>query len=135
VRRRDRMSARLLLAAAILFFSPTAHAQPQTPPRDRPVAPQRTGTSVIRGRVVDGQTGNAVPRARVRLSGGRGLHAPALTDETGAFAFKALPRGTYSLSVEKPTYVRARYPDAGQTLRALAQQITLADGQVVDGLT
>ena len=38
------------------------------PPRDR-VPPPRTGTGVIKGRVVDGVTGAAVARARVMLQG------------------------------------------------------------------
>ena len=41
----------------------------QVPPRDR-IPPPTTGTGVIKGRVVDGATGAAVPRARVRLMGG-----------------------------------------------------------------
>src|SRR5207247_6147440 len=105
--------------------------------RDRPALPPvpQVGTAAIRGRVVDGQTGNAVIRARGRLSGGGGQHAPTLTDEAGGFVFTALPRGTYAISADKPTYVQARYPDVGATFRTMPRPLIVADGQAVEGLT
>jgi len=96
------------------------------------------GTASIKGRVVDGQTGTAIARARIRISGfqSQGPQRPAVTtDETGAFAFTALPAGSYSLQVDKSTYLAARYPDAGQTLRTGFRPVVLADGQTLDGVT
>src|SRR5205823_2948645 len=72
----------LALAAGAAFTIGSAYAQP-VPPRDR-LPPPATGTAIIKGRVVDAQTGNALPRARVRLPG-PGNRPPVLTDETGAF--------------------------------------------------
>ena len=88
--------------------SPGAQGQP---PRDRVPPAQRVGTAALKGRVVDGVTGNPVPRARVRLmSGPAGPRSPVLTDSTGAFEFTALPQGPYNLMVEKSTYLAGRYP-------------------------
>lgn len=113
-------------------------AQTILPPRDPSArAPERARTASIRGRVVDGETGIAVVRARVRLVGGLGaLNTLALTNESGGFAFTSLPRGSYMLWASKPTYVATRYPDSSAaTLRAARQSIELADGQDVEGVT
>src|SRR5256885_1540327 len=94
-------------SASIIFFifftaAASAAQVAPLPPRDRPLEPTTpTGTGVIKGRVVDGQTGNAVPRARVRLMGGGPRQSATLTDEAGAFVFTALPRATYTISVDK----------------------------------
>ena len=71
------------------------------PPRDRPPARPRVDTAVVKGRVVDGVTGNPVARARVRMMGGSIGQKPPVTDANGGFAFTALPQGGYSLTVEK----------------------------------
>jgi hypothetical protein len=125
------------VAVFAVFFGAAIPAEGQMPPRDpatRPPAPQ-VGTAVIRGRVVDAETGTAIARARVQLVDTLLLRAPALTDETGGFAFKALPHGSYSITVEKPTYTPSRYPDDGNTLRARAHRLRLADGEVIEGFT
>ncbi len=80
------------------------------PPRDRVPAAQRVGTAAIKGRVVDGVTGNPVSRARVRLMSGPGPRPPVLTDSTGTFELTALPSGAHSLMVEKSTYLAAAIP-------------------------
>jgi uncharacterized protein (DUF2141 family) len=129
---------RFFLAAGIVMSAWAAGAQPpQQPARDRP-QPPRIGTGAIRGRVVDGQSGAAVPRARVRLAGfqGQGVQAPSvLTDDSGTFAFTTLPPGMYSVSADKGTYLSGRYPEGGQTLRTGFRPLPLADGQVLDGIT
>ena len=102
------------------------------PPRDR-VPPPRTGTGVIKGRVVDGVTGAAVPRARVMLQGsGR---STVTTDASGMFTFSGLPIGPVMISVDKSTYLNARYPAAGRTIRANIRPALLADGQTMDNVT
>ena len=102
------------------------------PPRDR-MLPPRTGTASIKGRVVDGVTGAAVARARVSVQGPNRL--TAVTDGTGAFAFANLPGGPLMLLVEKATYMAARYPAAGRTIRSGSRPLTLTDGQVLDNIT
>ena len=106
------------------------------PPRDRVPPPQRVGTAVVKGRVVDGAGGRPVPRARVRLVGGPGVSkGPVLTDAEGAFEFTALPAGNYSLQVEKSSYLPGRYPEMGRSIRARGQPLVLSDGQVVENFT
>jgi hypothetical protein len=102
------------------------------PPRDR-VPPPRAGTGVIRGRVVDGATGSAVPRARVTVQGG--MRPSMLTDASGVFAFGNLPAGPMMISVDKSTYLSTRYPAPGRTVRSGSRPIMLADGQVLDNVT
>jgi hypothetical protein len=119
--------------AAILSTSAAA-AQIVRPPHDRPNGPRSVGTGAISGRVVDAQTGDAVARAHVRLNwNGPGVRrAPITTDTLGNFAFSDLPEGSFMLSVEKSTYLPARYPEAGATMRATLRPIPLADGQAIE---
>jgi hypothetical protein len=109
------------------------------PPRDRPNGPppMPAGTASIKGRVVDAQTGAAVPRAKVRLNwmGPAIQRPPVTTDDSGSFAFTGLPAGGFTLTVDKATYLSARYPEGGQTLRTLSKPLTLTDGQVVNNVS
>src|SRR2546427_4850390 len=119
------MRRRLIFAASVVLFAAlagTAIAQVSAlPPRDRPTTPPAmpAGTGVIKGRVVDAQTGGAVARARVRLNWmGPGIpRPPVTTDESGGFTFTGLPAGGFLLNVDKSTYLAARFPEAGQTMR------------------
>jgi hypothetical protein len=137
------MGSRVVAWSVILLLPTCAAAQvgvppsPQgMPPRDRPAAAQPAGTAVIQGRVIDAQTGVPLARARVRLMPLRTASAPdTLTDEAGSFTFPALPAGNYMLSAEKSTYMVARYPEGGQTLRTSARPFALADGQALRSVT
>ena len=104
----------------------------QIAPRDR-VPPPRTGTAVVKGRVVDGTTGAAVPRARVTVQGG--ARVSVRTDAGGAFAFTNLPGGPVMLMVEKATYLQGRYPSGGRTVRSNVRPVTVLDGQTLDNIT
>lgn len=126
---------RLLGLPGSAGFVKDAAAQVSAPaPRDRPQLPQ-VGTGAIRGRVVDGQTGTALARARVRLEGSGSQRPPVLTDATGTFAFTGLPRGPFSIALDKSTYLPGRYPEPGQTLRTGFRPLTLKDGQTIEGVT
>ena len=57
---------------------------------------------------------------------------PILTDESGGFEFDALPRGGYSVMVDKALYLPGRFPDPGRSLRNRGRQFDLADGQRAD---
>jgi hypothetical protein len=114
------------------FTTIGAYAQP-TPARDRPQPPP-TGTAIIKGRVVDGLTGIAVARARVRLQGA-GNPPPVLTDASGAFQLKELPAGSVFFTVERSGYLFTRYPEPGRTLRSVMKSLTVSAGQVLDGVT
>ena len=68
---------------------------------------------IVAGRVVDGVTGQGVPRATVSLSNGEEPEGgfQGLSDVAGNFEFSAVPAGrSYRLRVEKRTYLRADLP-------------------------
>ena len=112
----------------------TAPSQVQMGVRDgRPPVP-RTGTGIIRGRVVDGVTAQPIPRVRVRLSGDV-TKGPILTDRDGMFAFTALPQGAYFVSTEKSTYLAGRHPDQQRSIRNRLSVFMLGPGQELDDIT
>ena len=115
--------------------------------------PAQTGLSadtsnvaMISGRVVDGRTGQALPRAQVvataRDTGGR-RHA-AQTDQSGRYELSNLAPGRFTVTVSKPGYVtlfygqrRPRQPStpvkvvAGEHLENL--DLALLAGSVITG--
>ncbi len=128
----------MIQLATVLIFSilsgQTVVSGPgQAPPRDR-VPPPRTGTGVVKGRVVDGTTGAAIARARVMMMIGSGGGPPVTTDADGGFTFTGLPPGAVRLMVQKSTYLQARYPAAGRTVRSQTRPVILRDGQVLDNV-
>ena len=138
-----------LAGVLVLTSAPFAHGNPLLPAafrapetmlqdvaaRDRPPLPSRVGTGALRGRVVDGETGRALPRARVRISG-PGIQRPSvLTDEQGVFTFAGLPAGSFFVNADKPTYMYGSYPEAGRTIRtASGARLVLGDGEARDNV-
>ncbi len=120
------------LAAILIFSGQVVSGSVQAPPRDR-VPPPRTGTGIVKGRVVDGTTGAGVARARVIMQGAGG-GAPSTTDADGGFSFTGLPPGPVMLLVQKSTYLDARYPTGGRTVRSQTRPLVLRDGQVLDNI-
>src|SRR4249919_4016270 len=60
----------------------------------------QTGTTSLRGTVVD-KSGATVVGAKVILTNeAQGLHREASTDSSGAYEFPSLPPGHYSLTIE-----------------------------------
>jgi hypothetical protein len=137
------MAARVASAVALGFTvavlaSVPANAQPPglafgpqgAPSRD--VRPAATGTAIIRGQVVAGDTGRPLRRARIRLT------APELGDEgrttstnpDGRYEVKDLPAGRYTLQVTRSGYLQLNY---GQR-RPLEQgkPLQVNDKQVVE---
>ena len=121
-------------AAAVSAALPAVVAAQVVAPRDRPPV-QASGTGAIKGRVVDGVSGAAITRARVQLTGSGRVRPPTLTDGAGGFAFTELPRGTFNLMVEKPTYMPGFYPNRGRTLRSSMKALALDDGESIGNLT
>lgn len=124
-------------------------AAAQQPARDTPAQPATTTTAAptgrVSGRVVTGDTGRPIKRARVFLSaaelpGGRGM----LTDDNGAFDFTDLPAGRYTINASKSGYIQLSYGQrrplqAGTPLQLLdGQQLKSVDfalpkGGVISG--
>ena len=84
-------------------------------PRDTPA---QTGPSVeasrvamISGRVVDGRTGQALPRAQVVATARetRGRRYAAQTDQSGRYVLSNLTAGRFTVTVSKPGYVTLSY--------------------------
>jgi len=97
------------LAAAVPARGQTP---PQTPARDA-AGPRKTGSAVVRGRVIAADNGQPLRKAQVRISSPELRESRVSTTGTdGKYEFKELPAGRYSLSVSKGSYVTLSY---GQT--------------------
>ena len=104
---------------------------PRTGPRDS-MAPQ-TGTARLRGRVVGGESGQALRRAMVRLQGQEFREGRiASTDEEGRWEIKDLPAGRYNLTASKGGYVQLNYGQRRPFERG--RPIELADGQTLENV-
>jgi hypothetical protein len=107
--------------------------QPRRPVRD-PRQPPVEGTATVRGRVVDGTTGHAIARAKVRIGNRDPRNSRmATTDAEGVFTLTKVPSGPLMLMVEKAAYLAVIYPERRRSMRASSLQI--ADGQTIDGVT
>jgi protocatechuate 3,4-dioxygenase beta subunit len=115
----------LALAAAV-----PARGQTAPPPRD-PNAPRKTGSAVIRGRVVAADTGQPLRKAQVRLSSSELRESRlATTGADGKYEIKELPAGRYSISVSKGSFVTLSY---GQTRPFEAgKPLELQDAQAIE---
>lgn len=101
--------------------------------RDSFIPPAAGGTAVISGTLVaDEQTPQPIARARVELTSDGQMPHTAYTDAGGAFAFRDLAAGRYSLTATKPGFVRAAY--GARRPNRSGTSITVADGQRLGGL-
>jgi protocatechuate 3,4-dioxygenase beta subunit len=90
----------------------------------------KTGTGVIKGRLVTADSGAPVRRAQVRLSGAETMPKMATTDTEGRYEFTGLPAGRFTISATKSGYVTVNY---GQTRPfESGKPIELADKQQID---
>jgi protocatechuate 3,4-dioxygenase beta subunit len=131
------MSRVLLTFLAANFLSVVSAAQapssPQgfsQPPRDTSA---QTGTAIIRGHVVDASNGQPIRKAQVRaLSPELRDNRLAVTDQSGAYEFKNLAAGRYTLSASKGSYVAVSY---GQ-MRPLepGRPLDVRNAQLVDNV-
>src|SRR5688572_14396778 len=71
--------------------------------------PMEIGTGVIAGRVVEADGRSTVAGAIVTLSQAGFAPQRALSDGQGRFAFRALPKGTFSLTATRPGFVDGAY--------------------------
>jgi len=112
------MSRVVLACLAAILFSVVSAAQTPPPlppgfgqpPRDTSA---QAGTAIIRGHVFDGATGQPLRKAQIRATSPELRdNRLAMTDANGAYEFKDLAAGRYSLSASKGSFVGLSY---GQT--------------------
>src|SRR5688572_27322313 len=100
--------------------------------RGRGNAPQRAGTASIRGRVVNATTGTPVRRATVSAAyvneNGRSEGARnGQTDDNGAFEFRGLAAGRWTLRASKSGYIEQQFGQ--RSAFATTDPIVLDEGQ------
>jgi hypothetical protein len=90
----------------------------------------KTGTAILRGRVLASDTGAPIRRAQVRIMSPDIGAKTALTDAQGRFEFKELPASRFNMSVTKSGFVAMQY---GQNRPfEPGRPIELADAQVME---
>ena len=126
--------ARWSVSIALALVVPV-NASLQSPARDQvPARPVPSGTAVLGG-VVTSDDANARPirRVIVTLSGTAGA-TQTVTDDAGRFAFGDLPAGRYTLTAEKPAYLKTFYGSRA-VARGPGTSIAMADGQRMTNVT
>jgi hypothetical protein len=134
------MARRPVIVCALVVASGIAVAsaqQSQQPSRDTSARPATAATTTptgrLTGRVVTGDSGRPIKRARVLVSaaelpGGRGM----LTDDEGVFDFTDLPAGRYTITASKNGYIQLSYGQR-RPLQA-GTPLQLLDGQQLRGI-
>ncbi len=114
-------------------FVPEQVLAPPVQGRDRAV-PDRVGTAVITGTVLDEGTNRPVRRVRVSVRCPEMRNERVeMTDDAGRFAITRLPPGQCTVSASKPAYLTG-YHGAMRPGRGPGVPITLVEGQTVAGL-
>ena len=128
----SKLIATLLLAAAAQVTGP-----PPVTRRDAP--PPRTGTAVIRGRIIERDTNLPIVRIDVRLFRiGWAQPYTIRSDEGGRFEFTRLPAGQYQVSAEpprnRPTHLGGAFSEKRVDPAGPARPLALTDGEVREGV-
>jgi protocatechuate 3,4-dioxygenase beta subunit len=126
------MAGVYLVSGALLAAPAEAQIRvfPDGEPIQMPGRQMKTGTGRIKGRLVAAETGAPIRRAQVRVSGSEIMPKAATTDNDGAYEFRDLPAGRFTITATKSGYVTVGY---GQTRPfESAKPIELTEGQVLD---
>ena len=103
---RSAVQLAVILLASMMLVAASADAQDARPGAVMPVA----STASIAGRVLAARTGAPLPRARVRLIAMTDKQAVTIAaDARGAFEFRNLKPGRYTLSAAKGGYVQTQF--------------------------
>lgn len=120
----------VVLASIVLSAQP-ATPLPQPPARDGAAT---KGTASVKGRVTAADSGRPMRRVQIRLSSPELTEAKSMsTTAEGIFEFKDLPAGRYTISAERPGFLRLQYGqrrpgEPGRPLQlAEGERITNAD--------
>lgn len=136
-----RRKAIVVLAALCVAAAATGAQERQiitvSPQEGAPLLPgmmnpraMKTGKGRIRGRVIAADTGAAMRRVQVRLSGSDVMTKTMLTDAEGRYEFTDLPASRFTISATKAGFVNVQY---GQTRPFEAgKTIELTEAQVLD---
>ena len=133
------LTPRIVLAAAAIVCLGAGIPSPTA------ALAQTTGSATLSGRVLTGDTGAVVKRARVRLAGQDTRDRRTVqTDDTGRYLFTDLEAGRYTVTVSKAGFITLAYGqthprqpalpiqvDAGRQLRNV--DIALRRGSVITG--
>ena len=131
------------IAAAQSTFTPALPGQsaPAPRPQQQQNADLPPGTAILRGHVFAADTGQPLRKAQVRIMTANAFQEPnpgnpprenrlTTTDAQGAFEFKEVRAGRYSLTASKGSYVSMQY---GQTRASEpGKSLEILDAQVVE---
>jgi hypothetical protein len=110
------MPAPLLLAFALALFAAPAASQvvvpAPRPPTPGDQAQELKGSGAIRGQITAAETGKPLRRAQVQLTAEFDYLSPprtASTSSDGRYEFRDVPRGRYTLRVQRSGYIALTY--------------------------
>jgi carboxypeptidase family protein len=115
------------------------------PPQQQQQAPVTPGTATLRGHIFAADSGQPLRKAQVRIFAGEiRENRMATTDQNGAYEFKEVRAGRYTVSASKGSYVSISYgqqrpTDASKPLEILDNQLverldlSLPRGSIVTG--
>jgi carboxypeptidase family protein len=122
---------RAVVLACLAVAAIAAQEPPRTPARDS-ISRSARGTAIIRGRIVAGDTGKPLRRARITLTAPELAGEPrnTSTDADGRYEFADLPAGRYTLRVRRSGYLPLAY---GQRRpREAAKPLQVLDKEIVE---
>jgi protocatechuate 3,4-dioxygenase beta subunit len=126
----------LILLTLLVVTASVARAEAQNTNRDTPARLTSAGTASISGAVLASGEMSTTPirKAIVTLTGtGVSTFVQAVTDDEGRFAFTGLVPGRFSLTAEKPAYLKSYYGST-RLARPPGMPIAVADGQRIENV-
>ena len=105
------MTRAVVLLCVLQLLALASPAAQQLPPARDAVLPPTTGTAIVSGVVVnDEEPAQPVRRAIVVLAGdGLRPSRGAITDDAGRFVFSELPRGQFTITVSRASFITSMY--------------------------